>query len=157
MNTLSGGRKRSHSNPAWRVARVAAVATTIGVTIGWTAAKADAGYHWSQSDIQRIIRTTFPNDSARALCIADYESDGTPHHWDPAGRNGSMTGLFQIDQYTWDPDYNSRARPIVGNIDWDRMMEPAYNAMVAKRIYNYCARMGYNPWFSWATRSICGG
>lgn len=120
------------------------------------AAAACAGGGWSQTRIQQIVRAAFPDDQARALCISDHESDGTPHHWNPAAQNGSNTGLFQIDQRTWDPSRNPRALPIVGRISWSRMHEPAYNAMVARRIYLYERARGRNPWGPWTTRGYCG-
>jgi hypothetical protein len=112
----------------------------------------------SQARIQRIIRQAFPDDQARALCIADRESDGTPHHWSPAAQNGSNTGLFEIDERTWDPARNPRALPIVGRISWSRMHEAAYNAMVARRIYLYerGTRRDGNGWWPWSTRGLCG-
>lgn len=111
---------------------------------------------WSQAQVIAIVRQAFPDDSERALCISDHESDGTPRHWNPAGMNGSNTGLFQIDQRTWNPARNPRALPVVGAISWARMLEPAYNAMVARRIYLYERRGGNNPWFPWSTRGLCG-
>jgi hypothetical protein len=77
-------------------------------------------------------------------------------HWSPAAQNGSNTGLFQVDQRTWDPALNPRARPIVGNVVWSRMHEPLYNAKVARRIYLYQRRGGSNPWGPWSTRGLCG-
>jgi hypothetical protein len=112
----------------------------------------------SQLRIQAIIRAAFPDDQARALCIADRESDGTPHHWSPAAQNGSNTGLFEIDERTWDPARNPRALAVVGRISWSRMHEAAYNAMVARRIYLYerGTRRDGNGWWPWSTRGLCG-
>jgi hypothetical protein len=84
------------------------------------------------------------------LCISDYESDGTPHHWSPTAQNGPNTGLFQIDERTWDPRVNPRARAVVGDVDWSRMHEPLYNARVARRI------VLHSGWAPWATRTLCG-
>jgi hypothetical protein len=104
----------------------------------------------SQQQIQQIIRHVFSADQSRALCIADYESDGTPHHWSPAAQNGSNTGLFQVDERTWNPALNPRARPIVGNVVWSRMHEALYNARVALRIWLH------SGWAPWSTRGLCG-
>lgn len=112
----------------------------------------------SQLRIQQIIRLVFPDDQARALCIADFESSGTRHHWNPWAQNGSNTGLFQIDERTWNPARNPRALPIVGPIDWRRMHQALYNARVARSIYLYerRTRRDTNGWFPWSTRGLCG-
>jgi hypothetical protein len=104
----------------------------------------------NQQRIQQIVRHVFPDDPARALCISDYESDGTPHHWTPAARNGSNTGLFQIDRNTWDWRINPAAVPVVGRLDWGRMLEPLYNARAARLIYLH------SGWRPWSTRGLCG-
>jgi hypothetical protein len=112
----------------------------------------------SQARIQAIIRAAFPDDQTRALCIADRESDGTRHHWSPAAQNGSNTGLFQVDERTWDPARNPPALAVVGRISWSRMHEAAYNAMVARRIYLYerGTRRDGNGWRPWSIRGLCG-
>lgn len=104
----------------------------------------------SQAQIQQIVRRVFPDDQARALCISDHESDGTPHHWTPTATNGSNTGLFQIDRNTWDWRINPRAIPIVGRLDWSRMLDPLYNARAARLIYRH------SGWLPWSTRGLCG-
>jgi len=110
--------------------------------------------HW----VEVVIRRVFPDDQARALCVADYESDGTRHHFNPHGQNGLNTGLFEIDERTWNPARNRRALPIVGRIDWRRMHEALYNARVARSIYLYerHGRRDHNGWWPWSTRGLCG-
>lgn len=111
------------------------------------AASADGGY---QQAIDQMIGRVFPDDPARARCIADHESDGIPGHYNPRALNGSNTGLFQIDRRTWDWRLNPAAVPIVGRLDWSRMLEPGYNARAARLIF---LRYGWTPW---TTRSLCG-
>lgn len=132
------------------------LALCVVVLVAAAAAHAADRKSWSQAQVVAIVRQAFPDDAERALCISDHESDGTPHHWNPAGMNGSNTGLFQIDQRTWDPARNPRALPVVGLISWARMLEPAYNAMVARRIYLYEQSRDSNPWAPWSTRGLCG-
>ena len=112
----------------------------------------------SQLEIQRIVRQVFPDDQARALCISDHESDGTPHHWTARALNGQNTGLFQISKGTWDWRLNARALPIVGRLDWARMLEPLYNARVARSIYLHERRTRWDRdgWAPWSTRGLCG-
>jgi len=126
-------------------------------TVAVLAAPASSALAQSQRAIAVIIRQTFPDDPDRAVCIADHESDGTPHHFTPTARNGSNTGLFQIDRLTWDPRLNPRAIAVVGRIDWNRMLDAAYNSAVARRIYLYDRRRGHDPWSQWSTRTLCGG
>jgi hypothetical protein len=109
----------------------------------------------SQQQIKAIIVRVFPDDPVRALCIADHESDGTPNHFTPTAQNGTNTGLFQIDEATWDPARNPRAIAVVGHIVWARMHEALYNAKVARRIYLYEKRAGRDPWGPWSTRIFC--
>lgn len=118
------------------------------------AATASAPKPVSQAAIARAITARFApaGQAARALCVADRESDGTPHHYSPAGVNGDQDGLFQIDGPTWDPARNPRALPIVGPIDWRRIFEPAYNAMVAFRIWRHS---GWLPAWT-ADKWACG-
>ena len=101
--------------------------------------------------VAQIIRRTFPDDPRRALCIATAES----HLW-PGAQNGSNTGLFQIDENTWDWRVNPRAVAIVGRLDWSRMHDAAYNAHAARRIYLYARRTTGNGWSPWSTRGLCG-
>lgn len=104
----------------------------------------------SQARIRQIVRQVFPDDQARALCISDHESDGTPNHWTPTAMNGSNTGLFQVDRRTWDWRINPRAIPIVGRLDWSRMLDALYNARAARKIYLH------SGWGPWSTRGLCG-
>lgn len=109
----------------------------------------------TQAMIAAAIRRRFPDDQQRASCIADHESDGTPGHYTATAMNGSNTGLFQIDEHTWNPARNPRALPIVGPINWAWMLDPVYNAMVARRIYLYERAKHRNPWGPWTTRGYC--
>lgn len=134
------------------------VAALGGLAIACCTLPAHGARPLSQRRIQTVIRHVFHGDQARALCVADHESDGQPHHWSPGAQNGSNTGLFQIDRDTWDPSRNPRALPIVGRVDWSRMREAAYNARVAHRIYLYerRTRRDANGWHPWTTRGLCG-
>lgn len=127
-----------------------------GLVLCLSLALAALAYAARTRSVPEIIRQTFRGDEQRALCIAAYESTGRPGHFNPAAMNGQNTGLFQIARGTWDPTVNPRARAIVGNVVWSRMLEPAYNAAVARRIYLYEQRAGVNPWGPWSTRSLCG-
>lgn len=102
-----------------------------------------------------MIAAVFPDDSVRAQCIARYESTGG-WGYRPAALNGQNTGLFQIARGTWDPTLNHAALAVVGPIRWSRMLEPLYNARVARSIYLYEKRHGRNPWAPWSTRGDCG-
>lgn len=134
-----------------RLLVVLAAALTIVVCVA-PARGANYSREYSQARIQQIIRSVFHDDQARALCIADYESDGTRRHWSPGAQNGSNTGLFQIDRNTWDWHYNRYAIPVVGRLDWSRMHDALYNARAARRIVRY-----YHGWSQWSTRGLCGG
>lgn len=108
-----------------------------------------------------MIRRVFPDDQARALCVAGLESTGVPGHYDPAAQNGSNTGLFQIDERTWDwrartGYYRRLVIRIVGRLDWRRMHEALYNARAARRLYLYERRQFRNGWLPWTTRELCG-
>lgn len=70
--------------------------------------------------------------TANAECVAFHESSD-----DPTKSNGTQVGLFEIAKYVWDPQYNPKARAIVGNIDWSKMKNANYNAMVASRIWKH--------------------
>lgn len=110
---------------------------------------------YSQYQLRTIVRQGFPDDPNRAVCIADHESDGDPNHLTADAQNGSMTGIMQVDRYTWDPVLNPRALPIVGRIEWRFMLNPRYNVMVARRIYLYQKRNHRYPWGPWTTASSC--
>lgn len=135
---------------------VAVTFALVGIGILVAPAHGSTRGPWSQRQIVGIIDRSFADDRARAECVADHESDGTPHHFTAVAMNGSNTGLFQIDERTWNPAVNPRALPIVGAISWGRMLEPAYNAMVARRIYLYARRTTGNGWGPWSTRHLCG-
>jgi hypothetical protein len=132
-------------------ARAAATAPELGTAARHTIARLGL-----QARVAVIIRRAFPDDQQRALCIGDHESDGTPNHFTPWALNGSNTGLFQLDRRTWDPTVNPAARPIVGDVDWSRMLEPAYNAMVARRVYLHDRARTGDGWIEWTTRVYCG-
>ncbi len=102
------------------------------------------------TSVRQIIRRVFPDDP-RAQCIAWHESTDNP-----SAQNGTNTGLFQIDENTWDWRTNPAAIPIVGRLDWSRMHEAAYNARAARRIYLYARRTTGNGWSPWSTASLCG-
>lgn len=149
-------RQRLHEDSAKLLFLVAVAALALH------AAPARAEHRWSQARIERIVRATFPDDQTRALCISDHESDGTPNHWNPAGQNGSNTGLFQVDERTWDWRMRSgsgvaAAIAVVGRVNWSRMHDPAYNARVARRIWLWDRARGNSPWNQWSTRRGCGG
>lgn len=116
-----------------------------------TATASAAKPRMSQKAIVALIRQTFPNDQARALCIAALESTGTRGVFNPAADNGISYGLFQIHQRTWDWKYNPRAIPVVGKLDWRRIYEAAYNARAARRIYDNA-----HGWGPWDTKRACG-
>ena len=100
--------------------------------------------------VVQIIEQVFPDDP-RAVCIATAES-----HLNPWAQNGSNTGLFEIDENTWDWRVNPRAIPIVGRLDWSRMHQALYTARAARRIYLYARRTTGDGWSPWSTRGLCG-
>jgi integrase len=69
--------------------------------------------HAGSSESQARDQADHPGRSSaatrrRALCIADYESDGTPHHWNPGrARTGRTPASSRSTSSTWD----SRAQP----------------------------------------------
>lgn len=91
----------------------------------------------------------FPDDASRALCVADYESDGTPHHWTVGARNGPHVGLFQIS-YVWHrrlgETFAAYAR---------RESNVWVNVLHARRIYDDAKERWGNGWMPWSTRSLC--
>jgi hypothetical protein len=112
----------------------------------------------SHRSVAQIIRHAFPDDQRRALCVAGYESTGTPGHFDATASNAGSDGLFELNGAVWDPARNPRAAAIVGHVSWRRIFEPAYNAMVARRIYVYDRRhrADHDGWHQWSTRGLCG-
>lgn len=86
-------------------------------------------------------------EGARAVCVARHESTFRP--W---VSNGEQDGIFQLARGTWDPAVNPAARPIVGDVDWSRIFQPAYNAMVAFRIWKHS---GWLPAWN-ADAEACG-
>lgn len=112
----------------------------------------------AKQSIGQIIRATFPDDQRRALCIAGYESTGSPGRFNAAASNHDSDGLFEINGAVWNPERNHRALAIVGRVSWRRIFEPAYNAMVARRIYVYDRhhRADHDGWHQWDTRGLCG-
>lgn len=103
----------------------------------------------SQLQLQRIIRHAFPDDQGRALCIADFESDGDPHHWTAAAVNGPHVGLFQIS-YRW-----HRHAGESWSVFLRRESNPWLNAAHARRIYLDAKRRWGNGWIPWSTRGLC--
>jgi hypothetical protein len=122
---------------------IAASLFTIGVCVAGPA-KAE-----SQTEIQRIIRHAFPDDQARALCISDYESDGTMRHWNPRALNGVHVGLFQI-AFTWHAERGESFTHYR-----TRLSRARENAALARRIYLDAKRRFGNGWIPWTTRSLC--
>lgn len=131
-----------------KTAAVAAI--VVGLATAWPSASG-ARPRPTQKAIVTLIRHVFPDDQERALCIAARESTGTPGRFDPGSDNGISFGLFAIHQRTWDWRYNPRAIPVVGKVDWRRIYEPAYNARIARLIYDNA-----HGWRPWSTRGMCG-
>lgn len=135
---------------------IAAAALTVAVLV--LPAHASHGHSAQRRSIGQIIRATFPDDQRRALCIAGYESTGAAGRFNAAASNAGSDGLFEISGAVWNPARNHRALAIVGHVKWRRIFEPAYNAMVARRIYVYDRRhrADHNGWHQWSTRGLCG-
>jgi hypothetical protein len=86
-------------------------------------------YRWTRAEIRCLIRSTWPRDARRAICIATLESRLDPR---AVGRAGER-GLFQIHPVH---------RRWLG-ARWSRLFEPVANVRAARDLER---RAGWSPW-----------
>lgn len=108
----------------------------------------------SQASIAAAIVVTFApvGQVDQALCVADHESDGTPHHFTAGAVSHDQWGLFQLARTVWDAAVNRAALSITGFVNWARILDPLENARAALAIYKHS---GWLP--AWrADARVCG-
>lgn len=129
---------------------LAVASSLFAIAVCLTAPARGARDGLSQAAVERMIRQAFPDDPARAVCIADHESDGTPHHFTVRALNGVHVGLFQIS-YTWHHDRGETFAAFKRT-----HLRARVNIAHARRIYLDARRRFGNGWRPWTTRGLCG-